>query len=86
MIQEAEILGHPVHWPEIAIRTGDTPGKERAAFQRHPADILITTPESLYLMLTSAVRETLRSIRCVIIDEVHAMVAGKRGAHLYALA
>ena len=82
VLREAELLGHSFHRPEIAIRTGDTPGKERAAFQRRPADILITTPESLYLMLTSAVRENLRSITCVIVDEVHVMVASKRGAHL----
>jgi ATP-dependent Lhr-like helicase len=50
--------------------------------QNHPPDILITTPESLYLMLTSAVRSTLRSVRWVIVDEVHAVAASKRGAHL----
>ncbi len=79
---EAEAMGLDVHWPSIAIRTGDTPGKERAAFLRHPADILITTPESLYLMLTSSAREVLKSVECVIIDEVHVMAGGKRGAHL----
>src|SRR5258708_6213739 len=80
--QIAENLGVEVNEPTVAIRTGDTPGKERAAFARRPADILITTPESLYLILTSNARESLRSVQCVIIDEIHAMVATKRGAHL----
>lgn len=71
-----------VHEPTVAIRTGDTPGRERAAFARRPADILVTTPESLYLLLTSAARQTLRSVRQVIVDEIHAMVGTKRGAHL----
>ena len=68
--------------PAIAIRTGDTPQSERARFQREPADILITTPESLYLLLTSNARESLRSIDTIIIDEIHALVPTKRGAHL----
>ncbi len=68
--------------PTIAVRTGDTPATERARFQRDPADILITTPESLYLLLTSNAREALRSIDTVIIDEIHALVPTKRGAHL----
>jgi ATP-dependent helicase Lhr and Lhr-like helicase len=68
--------------PAIAVRTGDTPSTERARFQRDPADILITTPESLYLLLTSNSREALRSIDTVIIDEIHALVPTKRGAHL----
>ncbi|HET7218330.1 MAG TPA: DEAD/DEAH box helicase, partial [Vicinamibacterales bacterium] len=68
--------------PAIAVRTGDTPAVERARFQREPADILITTPESLYLLLTSNAREALRSIDTVIIDEIHALVPTKRGAHL----
>ena len=68
--------------PTIAVRTGDTPAIERARFQRDPADILITTPESLYLLLTSNAREALRSIDTVIIDEIHALVPTKRGAHL----
>src|SRR5512143_583528 len=71
-----------VHEPTVAIRTGDTPGRERAAFARRPADILVTTPESLYLLLTSAARQTLRSVRQVIVDEIHALVGTKRGAHL----
>ncbi|HWT64496.1 MAG TPA: helicase-related protein, partial [Terracidiphilus sp.] len=68
--------------PEISVRTGDTPQKERARFRRHPADILITTPESLYLMLTSQASEALRTVETVIIDEIHALVPTKRGAHL----
>ena len=68
--------------PEIAIRTGDTPALERARFGREAADILITTPESLFLLLTSNARERLTSLDTVIIDEIHALVPGKRGAHL----
>jgi ATP-dependent Lhr-like helicase len=68
--------------PAIAVRTGDTPQADRAKFKREPADILITTPESLYLLLTSNARETLRSIDTVVIDEIHALVPTKRGAHL----
>jgi ATP-dependent Lhr-like helicase len=66
----------------VAVRTGDTPAKERAAMLKHPPDILITTPESLFLMLTSRARETLRNVRFVIVDEVHAVAGSKRGAHL----
>ncbi len=58
------------------------PPSERARFQRAPADILITTPESLFLLLTSNARERLRSVETVIIDEIHALVSTKRGAHL----
>jgi ATP-dependent helicase Lhr and Lhr-like helicase len=68
--------------PSVAVRTGDTPASERARFARHPSDILITTPESLYLLLTSNAREALRSVDTVIIDEIHALVPTKRGAHL----
>ena len=68
--------------PAIAVRTGDTPSSERARFQRAPADILITTPESLFLLLTSNAQESLRSVETVIIDEIHALVSTKRGAHL----
>ncbi len=74
--------GHDFVMPSIAIRTGDTPPQERVRFARHPADILITTPESLYLMLTSNARETLRGVHTLIVDEVHALVPNKRGAHL----
>ena len=70
--------------PEIKtfLRTGDTPQEDRRRMERNPPDILITTPESLYLMLTSAVRSVLRTVRWVIVDEVHAVAATKRGAHL----
>src|SRR4051794_41024341 len=64
------------------MRTGDTPADERRAFTRTPPDILITTPESLYLLLTSQARESLRGVETVIVDEVHAVCATKRGAHL----
>jgi ATP-dependent helicase Lhr and Lhr-like helicase len=66
----------------VAVRTGDTPQKERAAMLRRPPDILITTPESLYLLLTSQGREILKSVRTLILDEVHAVAGTKRGAHL----
>jgi len=68
--------------PAIAIRTGDTPAAERARFQREPADILITTPESLYLMLTSNARNALTGVETMIIDEIHSLVPTKRGAHM----
>jgi ATP-dependent Lhr-like helicase len=70
------------HRPTVFVRTGDTPSSERSRFQRLPADILITTPESLYLLLTSNAREALRSVETVIVDEIHALVPTKRGAHL----
>jgi ATP-dependent Lhr-like helicase len=66
----------------VAMRSGDTPASERRLLARRPPDILITTPESLFLLLTSQARESLRSVRTVIIDEVHAVCATKRGAHL----
>jgi ATP-dependent helicase Lhr and Lhr-like helicase len=66
----------------VASRTGDTPTEDRRQIARHPPDILITTPESLYLMLTSAAREILRGVEHVIVDEVHAIAGSKRGAHL----
>ncbi len=66
----------------IGVRTGDTPAKERAEMLRHPPDILITTPESLYLLLTSRARENLKGVRTLILDEVHAVAGTKRGAHL----
>ena len=74
--------GERLSMPSIAIRTGDTPSSERNRFRRDPADILITTPESLYLMLTSGVRDVLRGVETVVIDEIHALVPNKRGAHL----
>jgi ATP-dependent Lhr-like helicase len=66
----------------VAVRTGDTTQKERAAMLRQPPDVLITTPESLYLLLTSRAREILRGVETLILDEVHAVAGTKRGAHL----
>lgn len=70
--------------PELTtfLRTGDTPADERRRMPRHPPDVLITTPESLYLILTSQARSVLASVETVIVDEVHAVAATKRGAHL----
>jgi len=67
---------------DVAIRTGDTPQRERQAMLRTPPDVLITTPESLYLMLTSRAREFLTDVEWVIVDEIHAVARTKRGAHL----
>ncbi|HVL79968.1 MAG TPA: DEAD/DEAH box helicase [Actinomycetota bacterium] len=78
----AERLGMTVHEPTVGVRTGDTSPSERRALTKAPPDVLITTPESLYLMLTSQARETLRSVRWVIVDEIHAVAATKRGSHL----
>ncbi|HZR92733.1 MAG TPA: DEAD/DEAH box helicase [Gaiellaceae bacterium] len=66
----------------VAVRTGDTPQRERMQMLRRPPDILITTPESLFLLLTSQARELLRGVETLILDEVHAVAATKRGAHL----
>jgi ATP-dependent Lhr-like helicase len=66
----------------VGVRTGDTPQKERTAMLKDPPDILITTPESLYLLLTSRARETMTGVRTLILDEVHAVAGTKRGAHL----
>src|SRR6516165_5311724 len=66
----------------VAVRTGDTPARERQQMLRKPPDVLITTPESLFLLLTSQARELLRSVDTLIIDEVHAVAGTKRGAHL----
>ncbi len=78
----ATAQGVPFHVPAMSIRTGDTPANERSRFQRQPADILITTPESLFLLLTSNARDRLRSVDTVIVDEIHALVSTKRGAHM----
>src|SRR6476661_2945307 len=78
----AERLGAEFTPPTVAMRTGDTSAKERQHIARTPPDILITTPESLYLMLTSQAREILRSVETVIVDEIHALAPTKRGAHL----
>ena len=78
----AERLGLEFHAPTVGMRTGDTPADERRRLVRDPPDLLITTPESLYLMLTSAARDTLRGIEAVIVDEIHALAPTKRGSHL----
>ena len=78
----AERLGVPFREPSVAMRTGDTSARDRQRMLRNPPDILITTPESLYLMLTSSARTTLANVDTIIIDEIHAMAATKRGAHL----
>ncbi|MET9696860.1 DEAD/DEAH box helicase [Streptomyces sp. NPDC006529] len=80
--QESLRLGLPEPDIRVGIRSGDTPPAERRALATRPPDILITTPESLFLMLTSAAREALTGIETVIVDEVHAVAATKRGAHL----
>ncbi|MEV7526046.1 ATP-dependent helicase [Streptomyces sp. NPDC091371] len=80
--QESVRLGLPEPEIRVGIRSGDTPPAERRALATRPPDILITTPESLFLMLTSAAREALEGIETVILDEVHAVAGTKRGAHL----
>ena len=80
--QAATRLGLTVQEVTVGIRTGDTPPAERRAFATRPPDILITTPESLYLVLTSAARAGLSGVRTVILDEIHAVAGTKRGAHL----
>ena len=77
-----ERLGVPVYEPTVGVRTGDTSADERRRLVRRPPDILITTPESLFLMLTSRARETLARIEHVIIDEIHSVAGSKRGTHL----
>lgn len=80
--EEAAVMGGKAPEVRTAMRTGDTTPDERRKIVRNPPDILITTPESLYLMLTSQAREVLRSVETVIVDEVHALAGDKRGAHL----
>src|SRR5690606_19534518 len=75
-------LGLPAPDITVGMRTGDTPADERRQFARTPPDVLVTTPESLFLLLTSAAREALRGVETVIVDEVHAVAGTKRGAHL----
>jgi ATP-dependent Lhr-like helicase len=79
----AERLGVALPALRVAVRTGDTPSSARAAMLKHPPHILITTPESLYLMLTAPrAREMFRTTRTIIVDEIHTLVGNKRGAHL----
>lgn len=80
--QESVRLGLPEPEVRVGIRSGDTPAAERRSLATRPPDILITTPESLFLMLTSAAREALEGVETVILDEVHAVAGTKRGAHL----
>ncbi len=80
--QTADRLGAPVPDISVGVRSGDTPAPERRRLATTPPDILITTPESLFLMLTSRAREALRGVETVIVDEVHAVAGTKRGAHL----
>ena len=78
----ADRLGIPVPEVTVGVRSGDTPAADRRKLTTAPPDILITTPESLFLMLTSQARESLRGVETVIVDEVHAVAGTKRGAHL----
>jgi len=81
--QVAEALGRPLPELRVAVRTGDTPGRMRSSMVKRPPHILITTPESLYLILTSSrAREMLRTVRTVIVDEIHTVAGNKRGVHL----
>jgi len=82
ILATSESIGAPLPALRVAVRSGDTPAHERAAIVRKPPDILITTPESLHLMLTSRAREILRGISHVIIDEIHAVCGNKRGVFL----
>jgi len=78
----AQRLGLPQPDITVGIRSGDTSAEDRRAFPKRPPDVLITTPESLFLLLTSQAREALRGVETIIVDEVHAVTATKRGAHL----
>ncbi|GEL23952.1 DEAD/DEAH box helicase [Pseudonocardia sulfidoxydans NBRC 16205] len=80
--QAAQRMGLPVPDVTVGMRTGDTPAEERRRFGRTPPDVLVTTPESLFLILTSAARESLLGVETVVIDEVHAVAGTKRGAHM----
>jgi ATP-dependent Lhr-like helicase len=80
--QAAHRLGLTPPSISVGMRTGDTPADERRSFARTPPDILVTTPESLFLILTSAARESLRGVETIIVDEVHAVTGTKRGAHM----
>ena len=78
----AERLGAAQRRATVDVRTGDTPQTERRAQAKHPGDILVTTPESLYLLLGSKARANFAAVRTVIVDEIHALAPTKRGAHL----
>ena len=79
----AERNSIPHYVPRVAVRSGDTPARDRALITKEPPDILITTPESLYLMLTSKAESVLASVETIIVDEIHALAGTKRGAHLF---
>ncbi len=83
IVETAKRRGDAALTPVIGVRTGDTSARDRARMVRAPPDVLITTPESLYLLLTSAARATLAYVETVIVDEIHALVPSKRGAHLF---
>jgi ATP-dependent Lhr-like helicase len=79
----AKEMGTPLPRLDVVVRTGDTPQSARRRMVKHPPHILITTPESLYLILTSPVaRDMFRTVRTVIVDEIHTLVGNKRGVHL----
>jgi ATP-dependent Lhr-like helicase len=78
----AQAIGSSPPDIQVAVRTGDSSPEERRRLAAHPPDILITTPESLFLLLTSKARDVLRGVDTVIVDEVHALAGSKRGAHL----
>src|SRR5690606_15035085 len=80
--RSAERLGLESRGVRVGMRTGDTPAAERRRLTASPPDVLITTPESLFLLLSSSARETLRTVRTVIVDEVHAVAGSKRGVHM----
>ena len=80
--RESQRRGEPLPDITVATRTGDTGQKERREIAKHPPDILVTTPESLYLMLTSQARSVLATVETIIVDEIHAVAATKRGAHM----
>ncbi len=82
VVEEARRLGAPVRQVSVDVRTGDTPTADRRRQLRKPGEILVTTPESLFLVLGSRAAANLRTVETVIVDEVHAMAATKRGAHL----
>lgn len=82
IVATADRMAIPRRNLEVAVRSGDTPAIERARISRRPPDILITTPESLYLMLTSSAREALINVETIIVDEIHAVAGTKRGTHL----
>ncbi len=80
--QAARAAGQEFREPSVSMRTGDTPQKARRQYRKDPSDILVTTPESLYLLLSSGAREALCDVKAVIVDEVHALAPTKRGAHM----